>query len=347
MSLSLPDYKYPKAAESRIFFDRLLEAVRALPGVQSASETSSLPLSGSTPSASFYIEGQPVARGQQSPHGDYASVTPGYFQTLGIKLTRGRGFTEHDKADTAGVAIIDETMARKYWPNEDPIGRRITFEGGRKNPLWREVVGIVGHVKSKTLDGESRPQYYIPFDQRPESSMFLAVRTENGAASLAPAVRGLISSLDKDLPVYRVTTMEELVAGSMAQRRFSMLLLGTFALIALLLAAVGLYGVIAYSVTQRTHEIGLRMALGAQPGDVFKMVLGQGMMLALIGVAVGLAGAFVLTRLMQSMLFGIEPTDPATFASIAVLLTCVALVACYIPARRATKVDPVVSLRYE
>ncbi len=347
MSLALPDYKYHKAVDQRLFFDRLLQATKALPGVQSVSETSALPLSGSTPSSSFYIEGRPVATGQQAPHGDYASVSPDYFQTLGIKLIRGRIFTEHDNSETAGVVIIDETVARKYWAGEDPIGRRITFEGERKNPLWREIIGIVGHVKSRALDGESRPQYYVPLDQRPESSMFLAVRTTGGPSSVAPAVRALIHSLDKDLPVYRVTTMEQLVASSLAQRQFSTLLLGVFALIALLLAAVGLYGVTAYSVTQRTHEIGLRVALGAQRSDVLKLVVGQGMVLTVIGVAIGLASAAALTRVMSTMLFGVAATDRTTFIAVSLVVVIVALLACYIPARRATKVDPLVALRYE
>ena len=347
MSLALPDYKYHKAVDQRVFFDRLLEATRALPGVQLASETSALPLGGSTPSSSFYIEGRPVAPGQQSPHGDYASVSPDYFQTLGIKLIRGRIFTEHDTSEAGGVAIIDEAMARKYWPNEDPIGKRITFEGGRQSPLWREIIGIAGHVKSRALDGESRPQYYVPLDQRPESSMFLAVRTTNGPASVAPAVRGLIHSLDKDLPVYRVTTMEQLVADSLAQRRFSALLLGVFGLLALLLAAVGLYGVMAYSVSQRTHEIGLRVALGAQQRDVLKLIVGQGLFLAVIGLAIGLVAAFAATRVMSAMLFGIGAADRTTFIAVSLLLAIVALLACYIPARRATKVDPLVALRYE
>lgn len=347
LSLTLPDYKYPKEADRRIFLDRLLEGTKSLPGVQAVGETSSLPLSGAVPSSSFYIEGRPVASGQQAPHGDYASVTSDYFQTLGIKLVRGRVFTEHDNSDTSGVAIIDESMARKYWSTEDPIGKRITFEGGRQNPVWREIVGIVGHVKSQSLDAESRSQYYVPVDQRPESSMFLAVRTAGGPSSLAPAVRDLIHSLDKDLPIYRVTTMEQLVAVSMAQRRFSMLLLGVFALIALLLAAVGLYGVTAYSVTQRTHEIGLRVALGAQRSDVLKLVIGEGMLLAVIGVAIGLAAAFALTRVMSAMLFGVGATDRTTFVAVSTLLAIVTLLACWIAARRATRVDPLVALRYD
>ena len=346
LSLSLPDYKYPKAAEQRRFFNRLLEGVKGLPGVQSVSEASSLPLSGS-PSASFIIEGHPIARGQQAPHGDYAAVTADYFQTLGIKLTRGRVFNQHDNVDTALVVIVDEAMARKYWPNEDPLGKRIAFDGTLKNPQWREIVGVVNHVKSRSLDGESRPQYYFPFDQRPDSSMFLAVRTLNQPASLTPAVRALISSLDKDLPVYRVTTMDQLVASSMAQRRFSMLLLGIFAVIALLLAAVGLYGVIAYSVTQRTREIGLRIALGAQQADVLKLILGQGLVLAGVGLALGLAAAVVLTRLMSTMLFGVSAMDRTTLVAVSLLLGFVALLASYIPARRATKVDPLVALKYE
>jgi putative ABC transport system permease protein len=295
----------------------------------------------------LFIEGQPVARGQQAPHGDYAFITPDYFQTLGIKLTRGRVFTDHDNAGSVGVAIIDEAMARKYWPSEDPLGKRITFEGTRKNPLWREVVGIVGHVKSRTLDGESRPQYYIPFEQRPESSMFLTLRTANGPASLAAAVRSLISSLDKDLPVYRVTTMEELVASSMAPTTIFNVAVGDICADRCLLAAIGVAGLTAYTVGQRTREIGLRMAVGAQQADVLKLVLGQGMVLVVAGLALGLAVAFALTRVMSTMLYGVDATDRFTFIGVSLLLAVSALLACYLPARSAMRLDPMAALRYE
>ncbi len=290
-----------------------------------------------------------MAPGQSSPHGDRWAATSDYFKTMSISLIRGRLFTERDTADSPGVALIDETMARKYWPGEDPVGKRITFEnvGDSDTPRWREIVGIVGHTRQKSLEGESRVQYYIPHSQRPSPNMFLAVRTAREPESLAGAVRGAIKTLDPELPVYRVTTMEQLVADSMAQRRFAMLLLGIFAALALGLASVGLYGVMAYSVVQRTHEIGIRMALGAQNRDVLKLVMRQAIVLIVAGLSIGLGAAFGLSRLMSTLLFGVGASDPITFAGVALLLVTVALLACYIPARRATKVDPMIALRYE
>jgi putative ABC transport system permease protein len=294
------------------------------------------------------IEGRPVPPGQSSPHGDRWNASPDYFKTMRIPLIKGRYFTEHDRAGSTPVAIIDETLAAKYWPDEDPVGKRITFEGGAANPIWREIVGVVGYVKQRGLENaEPRVQYYIPHRQRTFGGMYLVVRTAGDPASLAPAVRGAIGSIDKDQPVYRVTTMEQMMANSLAQRRFAMLLLGIFAALAMVLAAVGLYGVMSYSVTQRTHEIGIRMALGAKPGDVLKMVVGQGAVLTSIGVGIGLVASFILTRWMAALLFGVSATDPVIFASIAVALSGVALLASYIPARRATKVDPMIALRYE
>ncbi len=347
MQVTLPGYKYQEPAQLAAFDQQALEQIKALPGVQSVGATSILPMSGNNSSGSFRIEGRDVPQGEQPPHGDRWSASAGYFQTMTIPLVKGRYFGERDTADAPGVAIIDETMARKYWPNEDPLGKRITFEGGRENPRYREIIGIVGHVKHNGLEGESRVQYYIPLAQRPTNNVYLVIRTANDPASLAGAVRGILRTLDKDLPVYKVTTMERLVADSMARQRFSMFLLGSFAVVALVLAAIGLYGVMAYMVTQRTHEIGVRMALGAQRRDVLKMVIGQGMLLSIIGVALGLVAAFALTRLMSSLLFGVSATDPLIFAAISLTLTSVALLACYIPARRATKVDPMIALRYE
>jgi predicted permease len=348
MSLSLPTNKYKDAPQRVNFFQQALQQIRALPGVQSAGAVSVLPMSGTNSSGSFRIEGRQVPQGQSLPHGDRWAATTDYFATMKIPLVRGRYFDERDTADAIGVAIIDETMARKYWPDEEPLGKRLSFEqDSQGNPRWREIVGIVGHAKHRNLEGDSRVQYYLPHAQLANSNMFLAIRTSGEPTALTGAVRSVIHGLDKDLPIFRVTAMEQLVADSMAQRRFAMTLLVIFAGVALVLAAVGLYGVISYSVTQRSHEIGIRMALGAQGRDVVRMVVRQGMGLAIIGVTIGLAGAFALTQLMATLLFGVTASDPLTFVIIAASMTLIALVACFIPARRATKVDPMVALRYE
>lgn len=347
MQLSLPDYKYREPQQRDAFYRQLMDGIRALPGVKVAGAISVLPMSGQDSSGSFRIEGRDVPQGQSLPHGARWAATADYFKTMSIPLIKGRLFTERDTGEAPGVAIIDETMARKYWPDEDPVGRRISFEGTPENRRWREIVGVVGHVKHKSLEGESRVQYYIPHPQRPSPNMFVVVQGTTEPASLTGAVRARINTFDQDLPVYKVTTMERLVTDSMAQRRFAMVLFGVFAALALVLAAVGLFGVIAYTVTQRTHEIGLRIALGAQPGDVLRLVLGQGMLLALSGVGIGLIAAFALTRLMTSLLYGVSATDPLTFAGIALLLVAVAMLACYIPARKAMRTDPMVALRYE
>lgn len=333
------------------FYRQLLEEIGTLPGVVSAGATSILPMSGWGSSGSFRIEGKEIPEGEQSPHGARWVATPDYFPTLKIPLIQGRYFSERDTADAPGVVIIDEGLARKYWPNEDPIGKRISFEGSDEGRRWRQVVGIVGHVKHEGLEGESRVQYYLPFLQppwqRPRRDMFVVVRSASEPAGLAAPVRSAIKKLDRDLPVFRVSTMERLVSDSLAARRFSTFLLGAFAGLALLLAAVGIYGVTAYSVTQRTQEVGLRMALGAQRSDVLRLVVARGMLLTIVGLFVGLAGAFALTRLMSTLLFGVGTTDPTTFAGVPVFLLFTSFLACYLPARRATKVDPMVALRYE
>jgi putative ABC transport system permease protein len=347
--VSLPGQKYKEQPQRVNFFEQLLPNLKALPGVQTVGACSVIPMSGTNSSGSFQIEGRQIPQGQSSPHGDRWMAAGDYFETMKIPLVRGRYFNAQDNANSLGVTIIDETMAKKYWPNEDPLGKRISFDRDEQNnPRWREIVGIVGHAKHRNLEGESRVQYYLPYAQRATStSMFLVLRTSGDPTSLAATVRNAVRNLDKDLPVFRVTTMEQLVADSMAQRRFTLWLLGIFAVTALLLAAVGLYGVLAYSVAQRSHEIGIRMALGAQSRDVQKMVVGQGMKLVLIGTGIGLVGAFALMRWLASLLFGVGAADPVTYIVIAALLAGVALLACWIPARRATKVDPMIALRYE
>ena len=347
MHLSLPATKYSEAPQRANFYKQVLNDVRSLPGVQSVGAVSVLPLSGGGSSGSFRIEGREIPQGQSLPHGARWAATSDYFKTMGIPLIRGRYFEERDVAEALPVAIIDQSLAQKYWPNEDPVGKRISFEGSRDNRIWREIVGLVGHVKHTDLEGESRAQYYIPHQQRPQPGMALVVRTPNDPNSLAGSVRGVIKSADADLPVFRVRTMDQFVADSMTQRKFALLLICVFACLALLLSAIGLYGVMAYSVTQRTHELGLRMALGAQASDVLKLVVKQGMLLAVIGLALGVVGAIFLSRLMKTMLFNVSATDPLVFVAIALTLAAVALLACFVPARRATKVDPMVALRYE
>ncbi len=348
MQLSLPGTKYREPAQIDGFFQQALDKIRAVPGVQAAGISTSVPMSGANSSGSFSIEGRTVAPGEMSPWGNRWYAGAGYFQTMNISLLRGRFFEDRDTTDAPQVAIIDETMQRKFWPNEDPLGKRISFQrDAQGNPIWREIVGIVGHVKQRGLEGESPVQYYIPHRQRPLSTVFLVARTAGEPSSFAPAVRAAIQSVDRELPVFRVTTMERLVADSMAQRRFSVTLLSVFAVVALLLASVGLYGVMAYNVAQRTQEIGIRMALGAQVRDVLAMVFRHGLQLAVWGVGIGLAGALALTRVMQSLLFNVSAADPLTYGVVAVVLGAVSLCACMVPARRAAKVDPMIALRYE
>jgi putative ABC transport system permease protein len=345
MQVSLPAFKYREANQIRAFYEATLEGIKAIPGVQSAGAVSDLPLSGSIHSGSFNIEGRPPAPGEDELHADIRSATPAYFETMHIPLLKGRFFTEQDTREARPVAIIDETLAQHYFPGEDPLGKRVEFQQGK--PIWREIVGVVGRVKHKALDVEFKDKLYSPHAQVSYSTMFLVVRTANDPLSLVSAVRGSIKAVDRDQPVYKVTAMEQLVADSLGQRRLSVMLFGLFAAVAMVLAAVGLYGVISYSVTQRTNEIGIRMALGAERSDIFKMIIGQGLALTLAGVGLGLAGALALTRVMSSLLFDVTPTDPVTFALVPLLLAGAALAACVVPARRAIRVDPMVALRYE
>jgi putative ABC transport system permease protein len=347
LELSLPYRKYASFEQRAGFFAQLLPRLETIPGVTGAGATNLVPLESGDDSIYFSIEGQPPFAPGQAPLADYRVITPGYLGALEIPLLKGRNFTEHDVRGGPPVAIISEKLARRFFPDEDPLGKRVRVGEG---PC--EIVGVVGDVRNKSFtselrDDRLRPAVYLPHAQHPYGQMAIVVRSTIEPASLTSAVRKEVQTIEKDQPVFNVRTMREVRAESMVPQRLSAFMLACFALIALLLAAIGIYAVIAYSVVQRTREIGIRMALGAQAADVLKMVIRNGLRLALVGVAIGLAGALALTRLMTSLLYGVTPTDAVTFASVSVGLIVVALFACYIPARRATKVDPLVALRYE
>ncbi len=350
MSIVLPPLKYQEHERRSAFYTELVGRIEALPGVKSAAVTNWIPLVRQGDSIGFSIEGRPDAGPGQRPSVVTRVVHPHYFRTMGIQLLQGRELGEQDRVDSPAVALISETMARRFWPGEDPAGKRIT----PSNPAtagpddWITIIGVVKDVRQFDLIADPKPQMYLSYAQ---AGFFaprnLIVSTSVEPLSLADAVRRTVWEIDKDQPVSNIRTMEEVLSESIARQRFSMLLLGIFAALALVLAAVGIYGVMSYSVAQRTREIGLRMALGAQPRDVLKLVVGQGLKLVLIGVGLGLVAAFILTRVMTSLLFGVSATDPTTFITISLVLISVALLASFFPARRATKVDPMIALRYE
>jgi putative ABC transport system permease protein len=346
MRVALPEAKYPKDVQVVAFYKQVLERIRALPGVRSASVVRPLPLTGDGWQTDFYLEGRPMPAPGQTPNSDFHMIDPDYLRVMGIPLLKGRAFTEADDDQALRVVLINATMAQRYWPGEDPVGKRIRVGRGAMR-FWATVVGIVGDTKQYGLERNAKTEFYLPYLQRSVHSMELVVRSATDPLGLVTAVRSSVEAVDPDQPVYGVRTMAQYLAESVASRRTTMLLLGVFAGLALILAAVGIYGVMAYAVVQRTHEIGVRMALGAGRGDVLKLVVRSGLVLAFAGVAVGLIAALGLTRLMSSLLFGVRPTDPVTLGAVALLLTAVALLASYIPARRATRVDPNVALRYE
>ena len=345
-NLVLPAAKYKDEPSRAAFFTDLVQRVQAVPGIQSAAMVNFIPLGGSNSSDAFLVEGQPEPPPGQENEGRYRVCTPGYFETMGITLLKGRAFTAQDKAGAVPVAVVNETLAKKHWPNNDAIGKRFRFYGPLERNPWIEIVGIAQDVRHD-LNTPITPDFFLPHAQDSWNGMVLVARTQADPASMTSAIRQQVWSIDKDQPVYDIKSMEEVRSISVALYSFSSVMLAIFAGVALILAAVGIYGVMAFAVTQRTQEIGIRMALGAQTPDVLKLVLRNGMSMALLGIGAGLLGAWGLTRLLSKMLVGVSATDLLTFSVVTLTLLVAALLACYLPARRATKVDPLVALRYE
>jgi len=367
MAVSLPEAKYPSTepAKAGLFYRDLVERLTAIPGVQHAAAGTTVPLAGGGWGKYFTVDERPAARLADVPSIQYRQVTPGYFRALGVPLRSGRYFSEEDVAERPLVAIINEAAARQFFPNENPIGKRVlpappeqTIATLLPSPNFRfprlTVIGVVGDVKQRGLNLPSEPELFVPHlqgmaknNEDPSRSMCLVIKTASDPLSFANAVRRAVLSLDVEQPVSDVKSMEQRLNASLAQQRFQLVLLGEFAALALLLAAIGIYGVMSYVARQRTHEIGLRMALGATQRDVLNLIVRQGMVLLLIGVGLGIVFALALTRFLASLLYDVRPTDPVTFVTVSLLLIAVSLLACYIPARRATRVDPMVALRWE
>jgi putative ABC transport system permease protein len=357
VQVPLSEAKYKDDQQAAAFHAQALERLRSLPGVEAVGTTHTLPLSGSDSNRPFIVKDVAPPEPGKEVGASYRVISSGYFRALGIPLVQGRDFNEQDTEKTTGVVMINQALARRHFASGDALGKQIRQGAVNSESPWLTIVGVVGDVRHAGLDAEPRPEMYFAYSQVPiqgstsisrnSRRISFVIRTASDPAGLVSAVRREILSLDKEQPIAGVSTMEEYVSRWLAPQRFNMTLIAIFAVIALLLASLGVYGVIAYGVAQRTHEIGIRMALGAQAADVLRLIVGQGMALALIGVGIGLIAALVLTRFLASLLYGVSATDPLTFATVSLVLTFVALLACYIPARRATKVDPGVALRYE
>jgi putative ABC transport system permease protein len=340
--------KFQNDTDYTKFYEQVLDRVSTIPGVQSAGVINTLPLSAG-PTIGFRIEGRPETTPDKWPMTNFRCVSADYFRTMNIPITNGRALTRQDDENAPLRVMINQTLAQRDFPNEDPVGKRVTFgrRGQDGQPFWAEIVGVSANVRSLELREEAPAEIYFALGQNPFENNAIVIRSTIEPQSLAPALRQAVAEVDRSVPVSEIKTMEHIVSESVTQPRFNLFLLGLFGGIALLLSAAGIYGVTTYTVTQRTHELGIRLALGAQVSDVLKLVLGQGMVVITVGLALGLAAAFALMRLMRSLLFGVGENDPLTFTAITLVLFIVALVACYVPARRATKVDPLTALRYE
>jgi putative ABC transport system permease protein len=351
MEMYLSSQRYSKDPAVLGFWRQVLDGVRALPGVESAALGNHIPLTDSHGRTDITIEGMELPKPGSFPHPDTHAVSVDYVRTLGMVLERGRTFTDADTETTPLVALVNDKLARQFWPNEDPIGKR--FMWGRFNPAsktppqWVTVVGVVGDTKMYGLANPSRLEVYSPMEQNVEGDMDLLVKSQLDPSALTSEIRGVVAGVDKDQSIFAIATMNKVISDGVSTPRLALVLLGLFSALALILATIGIYGVISYSVAQRTHEIGVRMTLGAQRADILRLVLGQGGKIAIVGIVIGMVAAFALTRLMSGLLFSVSAGDPATFAAVAALLALVAIVACYIPARRAIRVDPMIALRYE
>jgi predicted permease len=345
--LALPEARYRAPQERVGFYEQAFQRIQALPGVKSVGAIDNLPLSGIHGGGPFTIEGRPTESDQDAPVAYRCVVSVNYFRTMGIPVLQGREFTERDRDGASVVLMINETAARRYWPGENPVGKRLSFSTGSTPPTWLAIVGVVRDVLHDGLDSPAKPTIYLPFLQLPQEFMVTVVHTYTDPFSITSAVRGAIAAVDKDQPLLMTRTMADIYSDSVARRRFNTVLIVAFATVALLLATVGIYGLMAYAITQRMHEMGVRIALGAQPWDVLKLVLGQGLRVTLTGIGFGLAAALVLTRFLSKLLFDVPGLDPSTFAAVSLALGGIAILACYVPARRGMLVDPMVALRYE